>query len=182
MKKLEYRILIVDDDPSIHDVVECALMEDFYSENDCIENARDELFDVKEASKNLQTINYKFDSAFQGEEAIKMIDCAVDEGLPYSLAIIDSRMPPGIDGPTTIERIFNKYSDIDIILCTAFSDMHWQDIKRKVKYKDRFVYLKKPFDIYVFRQFVSLFAFKKRKIDMLDKEMSILRQSPSSLS
>lgn len=159
---LNYRILIVDDDPSIHEVIECALIEDLNMTDIKMENVKNELFDLKESEEDDNSINYILESAFQGEEALEKLDEASKNGTPYSLAIVDSRMPPGIDGATTIERIFNKYDNIDVIFSTAYSDVPWQDVRKKVKYKGNFVFIKKPFDIYIFRQFVFLFAYKRK--------------------
>lgn len=159
---MEYRILIVDDDPSIHEVVECALIEDAHMTGINMESIRNELFDIEAPQPSDDSINYIFESAFQGEEAIKKIDEASNNGTPYSLAIVDSRMPPGIDGPTAIERIFEKYDNIDILFCTAFSDISWQDLRSRIRYKGNFAFIKKPFDIYIFRQFVFMFAYKRK--------------------
>lgn len=173
---MKYKILIVDDDPSIHEVVECALIEDSHMTGINIESIRNELFDVKEERVGDDSIDYILESAYQGEEAITKIDEANERGEPYSLAIIDSRMPPGIDGPTTIERIFNKYDNIDILFSTAYSDVAWQDLRKRVKYKGNFAFIKKPFDIYIFRQFVFMFAYKRKIINQFDGKITFTQE------
>ncbi len=164
---MKYKILIVDDDPSIHEVVECALIEDAHMTGINIESIRNELFGLEEKEVKDDSIDYIFESAYQGEEAIKKIDEANESGEPYNLAIVDSRMPPGIDGPTTIERIFEKYDNIDVLFSTAYSDVAWQDLRKRVKYKGNFAFIKKPFDIYIFRQFVFMFAYKRKIINQM---------------
>lgn len=164
---LDYKILIVDDDPSIHEVVECALIEDSHMTGINLESIRTELFELEETIVEDDSINYIFDHAYQGEEALIKIDDAHDKGNPYSLAIVDSRMPPGIDGPTAIEKVFDKYDNIDILFCTAYSDISWQELKGRVKYKGNFAFIKKPFDIYIFRQFVFMFAYKRKLLSKM---------------
>jgi hypothetical protein len=40
----------------------------------------------------------KFDSAYQGQEGLELIEKSIEEERPYSLAFVDVRMPPGWDG------------------------------------------------------------------------------------
>src|SRR5580700_1797307 len=47
---------------------------------------------------------FEMDSAYQGEEALAMVERAVAEDRPYPMAFMDVRMPPGWDGIETTER------------------------------------------------------------------------------
>lgn len=60
--------------------------------------------------------------ATQGQEGVEMVQEAIQRGHPYHLAIIDMRMPPGIDGAETIRRIREFDKKICLVVCTAFSD------------------------------------------------------------
>jgi CheY-like chemotaxis protein len=62
---------------------------------------------------------YTIGEAGQGEDGVALI--TRDIGY-YHLAIIDMRMPPGIDGAETIRRIRAVGFVAPIIVCTAFSD------------------------------------------------------------
>src|SRR5258708_17503219 len=62
------------------------------------------------------------------------------------MAFVDVRMPPGWDGVETTAKIWEKYPDLQVVLCTAYSDYSWEDMLKKLGYSDRLVILKKPFE------------------------------------
>jgi len=62
------------------------------------------------------------------------------------MAFVDVRMPPGWDGIETIARIWEKYPELQVVVCTAYSDYSWDDLIAKIGQSDRLVILKKPFD------------------------------------
>ncbi len=150
------RILIVDDNQSIHeDLKHVLLPSKFLIPKQSTRNLENELFGNKTSEpdtlKNDQEITpdhseYEIDSAFQGEDAIKMVEKANRNKKPYSLIFMDIRMPPGIDGIQTIKRIWNKYPHIEIIICTAHSDYSWNEILSQLGESDHLFFMKKPFD------------------------------------
>ena len=159
------RILIVDDNQSIHDDFKKVL---------CVENShmQEELADLEAAlfgsgtSKRTrtvpasETVKYEIDSAFQGKEALDMIAKAEAEGRPYSMAFMDVRMPPGWDGIESIMRIWEKYPHIEMVLCTAYSDYSWEDIHARLGNTDKLLFLRKPFDAIAVQQ-MALSLIKK---------------------
>jgi diguanylate cyclase (GGDEF)-like protein len=137
------RVLIVDDRREIHEDFRKILREPAPSELDQIEEALfgegatgDEPLDV-----------FELDSAWQGEEGVEMVRRALVEERPYALAFVDMRMPPGWDGLQTIEKIFECDPRIQVVICTAYSDSSWLEIRRRFGPTDRLLILKKPFDI-----------------------------------
>jgi DNA-binding LytR/AlgR family response regulator len=64
---------------------------------------------------------YQLDSAYQGEEAIDLVQRALYADRRYALAFVDARMPPGIDGVETIEEIWKIDSRVQIVMCIAFA-------------------------------------------------------------
>jgi EAL domain-containing protein (putative c-di-GMP-specific phosphodiesterase class I)/DNA-binding NarL/FixJ family response regulator len=89
---------------------------------------------------------FLLDFAFQGEEALAKVKQAVDDDHRYAMAFMDVRMPPGWDGIETTARIWQLDPDMQIVICTAYSDHTWEQIRRKLGNSDRLVILKKPFD------------------------------------
>ncbi len=89
---------------------------------------------------------FEVDTAFQGEEGLGMIRRALLEGRPYALAFVDVRMPPGWDGIETTARIWEFDDDIQIVVCTAYSDYSWEEMLERLGRSDKLVILKKPFD------------------------------------
>jgi signal transduction histidine kinase/AmiR/NasT family two-component response regulator len=89
---------------------------------------------------------FEIDSAFQGQEAFKRVAEAAREGRPYSLAFVDVRMPPGWDGIETTEKLWTVDPNLQVVICTAFSDYTLEEIHSRLGRSHRLLILKKPFD------------------------------------
>jgi signal transduction histidine kinase/DNA-binding response OmpR family regulator len=57
------------------------------------------------------------------------------------------RMPTGWDGMETTARLLQADKDLQIVICTAYSDHSWSEMTRRLGAPDRMVILKKPFDV-----------------------------------
>ncbi len=139
------RILVIDDNPSIH--------EDFRKilspSEDVILAAgldADEAALFGETSTIVRSLSYQIDSAFQGEEGLEKVRAADASGEPYAVAFVDVRMPPGWDGIETIARIWKEFPDLQMVVCTAYSDYSWDEISKTIGNTDQMLVLKKPFD------------------------------------
>ena len=97
-------------------------------------------------------VTYELDSAQQGEEGIDKVFAALQEELPFALAFVDVRMPPGIDGIETTEKMFQIDPRLHVVICTAYSDHSWKKIIDRLGHTDRLLILKKPFDSIEVRQ------------------------------
>ncbi len=138
------RILLVDDNPAIHEDFRKVLL-DSQVRNDALDDAEAMLFEEKPRAKH-QSARFTIDSAFQGQEALKKVREAIAAGEPYALAFMDVRMPPGWDGIETIARLWQEDPSLQIVVCTAFSDYSWDAMTEKLGISDNLVLLKKPFD------------------------------------
>ena len=136
-----YRILIVDDNHAIHDDLRKILVGDSNSDPDL---PLDE--EVLFGTVQVRRTAFRIDSAYQGQDGLQMVDRALAEGQPYAVAFVDIRMPPGWDGVETISQLWKSYPDLQVVICTAYSDYSWNDIVRKLGQSDSLVILKKPFD------------------------------------
>jgi PAS domain S-box-containing protein len=137
------RILIIDDNTSIHEDVRKILGAPA-KEDTTLDKEAAELFDAE--IEQFASSQFEIDSAFQGHEGLAMVEKARDEGRPYAMAFIDVRMPPGWDGIETIRRIWETYPELQVVICTAYSDYSWEEMIRKIGKTDSLVVLKKPFD------------------------------------
>src|ERR1700722_8024354 len=151
------RVLVVDDNDAIH--------QDFRKILGCetaqspIAAAEAELFDDEKAAPASSLI-FQIDSAMQGQEAYKLVCKAREEGRPYAVAFIDMRMPPGWDGLRTIQEIWRSDPDINIVICTAFSDHSWAEIEAIAGDGDRLLVLKKPFEAIEVRRLTATLTAK----------------------
>jgi PAS domain S-box-containing protein len=137
------RILIIDDNASIHEDVR-KILGIPAKEDAALDSEAAALFGMD--AKELTEVEFEIDSAFQGQEGLEMVQRALDEGRPYAMAFVDVRMPPGWDGIETISRIWKMYPELQVVICTAYSDYSWEEMIRKVGKTDSLVILKKPFD------------------------------------
>jgi signal transduction histidine kinase/PleD family two-component response regulator len=137
------RILIIDDNQAIHQDFRKILTPDVQSESSLAEAEAALFGDARPVQKRLE---FEIDSAFQGQEGLLSIKRALEEGRPYAMAFVDVRMPPGWDGIETIGRIWQDYPELQVVVCTAYSDYSWDDMVEKLGHSDRLVILKKPFD------------------------------------
>ncbi len=136
------RILVIDDNRAIHDDFRKILV----GERTPDKARAMEAVLFGEAAETRRTIRFELDSTYQGKDGFEMVERAVAAGRPYAMAFMDVRMPPGWDGIETAERIWKVDPEMQIVICTAFSDYSWDQMGEKLGQSDKFVILKKPFD------------------------------------
>ncbi|MGA2749757.1 MAG: response regulator [Verrucomicrobiota bacterium] len=136
------RILVIDDNPSIHQDIRKILNS---AERDTgMEESRKALFGATPPEE--EQVQFQVESALQGEEGLRKIQAAAAAGAPYAMAFVDGRMPPGWDGVETIARIWKQFPDLQVVICTAYSDYSWEEMVRQIGKSDSLLILKKPFD------------------------------------
>jgi CheY-like chemotaxis protein len=130
-----------------------------------------------------QMPQFEIDSAYQGQDGLAMIKKSLEEKRPYSLAFVDVRMPPGWDGVQTTCKIWEKYPDLQVVICTAYMDYSWEDMVKPMGYLDRVVILNKPFDRNEVLQLAVAMTEKwrlnqqaKLRVDNLEKLVESARQ------
>jgi two-component system NtrC family sensor kinase len=138
------RILVVDDNHAIHD--------DFHkifappdANAGTLDDLEAALLDLPAASAPAAQ-PFELVSAFQGREALDHVVAATRDRRPFALAFVDMRMPPGWDGLETIERIWQVDPDLQIVICSAYSDHSWSDLRARLGPRESLLILKKPFD------------------------------------
>jgi CheY-like chemotaxis protein len=151
------RVLVIDDNAAIHD--------DFRK---ILSPRTDAALDATEAAVFGPALEpgrlngFTVDSAYQGSEGVLMVRKNIEAGLPYATAFVDVRMPPGWDGIETSDRIWQVDPDLQIVICTAYTDYSWEELVQKLGYSDRFVILKKPFEALEVVQLASALTEKWR--------------------
>ncbi len=136
------RILIVDDNPAIHEDFRKILCPREVTSG--LDQAEEALFG--KASPAGGSTTYELTSAYQGREAIELVKKAQAEGMPYALAFVDVRMPPGMDGVEAIKEMWAIDPDLEVVISTAYSDYSWEQLREKLEQADWLLILKKPFD------------------------------------
>jgi PAS domain S-box-containing protein len=137
------RILVIDDNPAIHDDIR-KILDSGGTRNAALTDSMTLLFGDKSVEPVQDT--FEIESAYQGEEGLAKAEAASAAGRPFALAFVDVRMPPGWDGVETITRLWEKQPDLQVVLCTAYSDYAWEDMIARIGRSSSMVVLKKPFD------------------------------------
>ncbi|QDV12159.1 Cyclic di-GMP phosphodiesterase Gmr [Rosistilla oblonga] len=142
------RILLVDDQQSIHDAYRTVLLSNNRHDSD-LQDLEAELFgDAAPAAPpgNAQGLmTFELTHALQGLEAVELTTAAIEQDNPFEVAFVDMRMPPGIDGLETIARLWQVDPMLQVIICTAFSDYSWPQIIERLGHRDNLLFVKKPF-------------------------------------
>jgi len=167
------RILIVDDNPSIHRDFELVLLE---TAADAELEADERQMYGQAAVPAVLKPAYSVDHALSGTEGVEKVKQALAEERPYHLAFVDIRMP-GIDGVETIQRIWECDPRVQVVICTAFADYSWEDLVRRWGQTDKLLVLKKPFDTIEVTLLASTLTgkwFLARQAALKQEEMELL--------
>ena len=146
------RVLVIDDNTDIHADFQKIL---------CTASEVDQEFDEMESlfgnpvTPTHAATNVDIEFASQGAEGYEKVKQSLADGNPFSLAFVDIRMPPGWDGVETTKRIWELDPEIQVVICSAFSDFSWHEMACELKHSDRFLVLKKPFESIEVRQLVA---------------------------
>jgi CheY-like chemotaxis protein len=141
--KTKHRILVIDDNPAIHEDFRKILCRDRTSSSK-LEAQEAELFGSTHPLGGQS--EFEIDSAFQGEAGLARVYHAIQEGRPYALAFVDVRMPPGWDGIQVTPKLWVADPYLPVVICTAYSDYSWEEMFARIGTSDRTFILKKPFD------------------------------------
>ena len=169
--QMNRRILIVDDNGDIHGDYRSALT--FESDEDPLADLESELFGERPVEK-ARGPRFELAHAHQGQEGVDLLHREAERGRPFSLAFVDMRMPPGWDGLQTIQEAWRLDPQLQVVLCTAYSDYSWEQILEATSPGDRLLILKKPFDAVEIRQLALSLTTKwnlARAADRSQKEL-----------
>ena len=170
MKTEPHRILIADDNPALHESYRniFAVETDELAGMTGLAKFAPELVTVA----NPEGPAYALTHVMQGEAAIAAAAEAQLAGAPFALAILDVRMPPGIDGVQTARRLRVQHPNLQIVLCTAFADYTWSDLLHAFPESDGMLLLKKPFDAIEIHQIAAALC---RKAQLATENQELIR-------
>jgi two-component system cell cycle sensor histidine kinase/response regulator CckA len=173
------RILVVDDNAAIHADF-CKVL--VGPAGDPLRALESELFG---AATDEVSPRFELESALQGEAGIELARAALRQGRPFAMAFVDVRMPPGIDGIETTARMLQLDPDLQVVICSAYSDHSWTEIRRRLGATDRVLILRKPFDGIEIQQLAHSLTAKwsllQRSRAFTDGEVRDRRQAEDAL-
>ncbi len=171
------RILVIDDNEVIH--------KDFQKifapvERDCDFSDLDvQMFGGNPTASSRSDEEQEFELSFasQGKQGYEMLKTELGKGLPFAIAFVDMRMPPGWDGVDTIEHLWKADPDLQIVICTAYSDRSWGEIFGRLGKTDKLLILKKPFDEIEVTQLATSLCEKRRLLHESRQRMESLEDT-----
>ena len=123
------RVLVVDDEAVIRDAYRQILCEpERDPQGGALRELRTRLFKkpaIPGANGAAPAQARVFDPVFcdQAESAIAEVRQALAQNRPFAVVFLDMRMPPGKDGVWAAARIRELDPAVEIVICTAYSDV-----------------------------------------------------------
>lgn len=153
------RVLVVDDNPSIHDDI-ARILRPVLEATDSFDRLEADLIG-KPGSSNPGP-EFEVHGALQGADGVALVERSLVDGQPFEVAFIDMRMPPGLDGIETALAMWRLDPRLQVVICTAYSDYSWQELVGRLGHVDRLLILKKPFGSIEVRQIACALSEKWR--------------------
>lgn len=144
MSTAPHRVLIVDDTPNIHDDFR-KILAPAQRDSVAMQDLEAAMFGDADAGEAAST-RFELSHAYQGQEALELVQQSLREDRPFPVAFVDMRMPPGWDGVETIRRLWAVDPRLQVVICTAYSDYSWKELTKALGTSDSLIILKKPFD------------------------------------
>ncbi len=175
-KRQSIRVLVVDDDPDILGAYRQVLNNSVPSKDRAaIDDLRARLFAAgggKPAAAAPALSSFDAIVCNGAEAAVETVRQACAAGEPISVAFLDMRMPPGPDGAWAAERSREIDPQVEIVICTAYSDVDPAEISRRVPPADKLFYLQKPFHPHEVRQFALALGEKRAGADQRTAQLT----------
>jgi diguanylate cyclase len=166
-KRSAIRVLVADDEADVRDAYRHILLEaDVSTETAMFRNLRERIFMMAAAEEGAKkpSQNITFDPTFcdGAEAAVTAVRNALAADQPFAVVFLDMRMPPGPDGAWAAARIRELDPAIEIVVCTAYSDVDPSNMGAMVPPEEKLSYLQKPFHPHEIRQMTISLASKWR--------------------
>jgi diguanylate cyclase len=163
------RVLIVDDEAEVRDAYRQILLDsDVSQEMVGFRELRSRLF-RQDAAKPSQhrgaasrTVTFEPVFCDQAQAAVTAVKEGLARNQPFAVVFLDMRMPPGPDGVWAATQIRELDPEVEIVICTAYSDADPCEIGGFVPPEDKLSYLQKPFHPHEVRQMSIALSSKWR--------------------
>lgn len=169
-----YRLLVVDDNLAIHDDFRKLLLTSNKGNEDLAYMAA--FFGLRAEEEVEHSNSYEIDFASQGEDAIQLVQEAIANSQSYALAFVDIRMPPGLDGIETIQKLWQLDPCLQVVICTAYSDYSLVEISHRLVKTDQLLILKKPFESIEIKQLAAALTKKWHLTQMVRAQIDEVQE------
>ena len=161
------RVLVADDEPEVLDAYRQILTEaDVAEDLTAFRQLRAKLFSKDQtdspAAKRMSGAHFEPVFCNGAEPAVDAVKAALAAERPFAVVFLDMRMPPGPDGIWAASKIREIDPEIEIVVCTAYSDVDPGDMGARVPPEDKLSYLQKPFHVHEVRRMAIALGSKWR--------------------
>jgi diguanylate cyclase (GGDEF)-like protein len=161
---LPIHVLIVDDEAAVREAYRDTLLPKAPSgaANE-MANLRAQLFGGRNAPAKPAVPAPRFEPQFaaSAREAVDLVAMNLERGVRFATVFLDMRMPPGENGLWAAEHIRLLDADVDIVVCSAYSDVEPGTVVERVPPADKVFFLQKPFHPHEVRQLALALGAKR---------------------
>src|ERR1700689_5530502 len=168
---LMLRVLTIDDNPAIHEDFKKILSRDTTG-NTAL--AAEEALLLGEVLPQNEDSPFELHSALQGEAGAGLARYARGEGRPFAVAFVGMCMPPGWDGLRTMEQRWKVDLYVQVVICSAYTEYGWSELRSRLGPSDKLLVLKKPFESIEVLQAASSLCCKWHNERMLRRHVEDL--------
>jgi anti-anti-sigma regulatory factor/CheY-like chemotaxis protein len=173
------RILVIDDSPIIHEDFRKILTSTAADVE--LADMESMLFGAAQVSPAPDPLHFELEFAHQGAEGLLKVEQALSAGTPFCIVFVDVRMPLGWDGIETLGRIFAVEKSVQAVLCTAYSDYGWGDLRTRFGNTDRLLVLRKPLEAIEIAQLALSLTEKWHREPELARTTQALQKSEAQV-
>ena len=163
----ENRVLIVDDNPALHDD-----LQPFFHRME----ADTQRFALKPQTGPSPLSKIQVEFAADGEDGLKKIELSMAEDISYAIVLIEIHLPVS-SGIETAHRIWRRWPKQHIALCSNRGSEPWIEILSGFDKTDRLFVLSKPISPIEVYQLVNNVAHKQRREEKTESQIMQLRQT-----
>lgn len=170
-------ILVVDDNESIHHDFDRILGRG--SSAHTLASCEAAFFG-QESDSAEDRVGFDVDHALQAETAVTMVRDAAQAGHPYAVVFVDIAMSAQAVGPAVIEQFWQADPGLSIVLCTASLDWSRDEMMSWVRYPERLLVLKRPFDTVEVTQMALALSRQRERQQTTEQQEQQLRTELNS--
>ena len=151
---MERKILIIDGDKDIHKFIKSELS--YFSSELDPETSGGWGYNIFDEDTSVSS-TFEIDEAYQGTDGFFLVQRALENHNPYLMVFIDMGMSDW-DGVKTAQEIRKTDQTIQIVMITAESGLHRDEVVEQIGHQEKLIFLQKPFYQSEIKSLVSNFS------------------------
>ena len=141
-----HRVLVIDDESAFHEVCRSTLCPGGAAAPAAGANTGDEARSALQSPRSScdSGMTFAVQSATSGQEGLEMLRSAFVRNEPYSVAIVDMRMPGGWDGVETAKRLWQVDPELEVVIASECPTQPWTRVSQELGRPSKLLLLRKP--------------------------------------